>query len=123
MCSLIIKIYGKIKNYINSDDFIDPLYNKVANMLFEQLQNGQVNPARILNDFHDEDEHKKAAELFNTPLRDGMNVTEKEMTINDLVRVVKKNSLDYREKQVTDIKELQEIIKERSNLQKINISL
>ncbi|MBQ5446654.1 MAG: DNA primase [Lachnospiraceae bacterium] len=117
------KIYGKIKNYINSDDFIDPLYNKVANMLFEQLQNGQVNPARILNDFHDEDEHKKAAELFNTPLRDGMNVTEKEMTINDLVRVVKKNSLDYREKQVTDIKELQEIIKERSNLQKINISL
>ncbi|MBQ3583909.1 MAG: DNA primase, partial [Lachnospiraceae bacterium] len=66
-------IYEKIKNIISEKDFIEPLYHTVANMLFEQLREGNINPARILNQFTDEEEHRQAAELFNTSLREEMN--------------------------------------------------
>ena len=117
------RIYFKIKNYISEKDFIDPLYNTVAKMLFEQFEEKNVNPARILNKFTEEDEHRQAAELFNTSLREEMSEQEREKTLNDTVCKVKKNSLDYAAKNTSDLKELQNILEEQKNLQKIRISL
>lgn len=116
-------IYDKIKDIINEDDFIEPLYNKVAKMLFEQLRDGIVNPAKILNNFTEEEEHKQAAALFNTSLREEMSVQEKEKALNDTVIKVKKNSMDYISKTATDIQILQNIIQEQKKLQKIHITL
>lgn len=120
------EIYGKISRYISAADFIDDLYNKVAKMLFEQFveTNGMsVNPAKILNSFTNEDEHKHAAELFNTTLRGEMSHSEKEKAINELVVKVKKNSVDYAAKNVTDVSQLQKIIEDQKNINKIKISL
>ena len=116
-------IYEKIKNIISEKDFIEPLYHTVANMLFEQLREGNINPARILNQFTDEEEHRQAAELFNTSLREEMNHEEKEKALNEMVKKVKKNSLDYEGRTVTDMAQLQQIIEEQKKLQKIRISL
>jgi DNA primase len=116
-------IYPKIKNYISEKDFIDPLYNTVAKVLFEQFEKGDVNPAKILNRFTDEAEHSQAAELFNTSLREEMSLQEKEKTLNDTVYKVRKNSLDYASKNAKDVKDLQRIIEEQKCLQKIRISL
>lgn len=116
-------IYEKIKNIISEKDFIEPLYHTVANMLFEQLREGNINPARILNQFTDEEEHRQAAELFNTSLREEMNHEEKEKALNEMVKKVKKNSLDYAGRTVTDMAQLQQIIEEQKKLQKIRISL
>ncbi len=116
-------IYPKIQHIISEEDFLNPLYYRVAKMLFEQFRQGDVNPAKILNHFTEEDEHKKAAELFNTSIREDMTDTERERTLNDVVRLVKKNSLDYREKQVTDLNELQSMIDARKKLEKLHISL
>lgn len=118
-----ISIYDKVKDIISEVDFIEPLYNKVANMLFQQLKDGIVNPAKILNNFTKEEEHKHAAELFSTSLREDMSVLEKEKTLKDTVIKVKKNYLDYTSKTATDMKFLQEIIQEKKKLQKIHISL
>lgn len=117
------QIYSKIKTYISEKDFIDPLYNIVAKTLFEQLEEGILNPAKILNQFTEEDEHRQAAELFNTSLREEMSMQEKEKALNDAVYKVKKNSLDYAGRNVKDVRELQRIIEEQKNLQKIRISL
>ena len=95
----------------------------VSKMLFEQLREGKINPAKILNNFTDEEEHKKAAELFNTSLREEMSREEKEKALNDMVLVVKKSSIDYSAKNVTDINQLQEIITMQKNLSKIRIKL
>ncbi|MBQ3546590.1 MAG: DNA primase [Lachnospiraceae bacterium] len=116
-------IYEKIKDIISEKDFIEPPYNTVSNMLFEQLRSGQINPAKILNNFTDEEEHRKAAELFNTSLRKEMSREEKEKALNDMVLVVKKSSIDYSAKNVTDINQLQEIITMQKNLSKIRITL
>lgn len=116
-------IYGKIKGIISEKDFIEPLYNTVAKMLFEQLESGAINPAKILNQFTEEDEHREAAELFNTSLREEMSSQEKEKALNDTVYKVKKNSLDYASRNAKEVSELQEIINEQKKLQKIRIIL
>lgn len=117
------KIYHKVKKYISEKDFIDPLYNTVAKMLFEQFEENNVNPAKILNKFMEEDEHRQAAEIFNTSLREEMSEQEKEKALNEAVYKVKKNSLEYASKNTNDFGELQNILNEQKNLQKIRISL
>lgn len=118
-----VSLYRLICDYINPDDFIEPLYHKVAKMLFEQLEQGIVNPAKILNNFIDNEEHREAAELFNTSLREEMTDKEKEQALNDTVRLVKRNSLDYISKNTTDIQVLQKAMQEKEKLKKLRITL
>ena len=116
-------VYDKIKDIITEKDFIEQPYNRVAGMLFDQLRDGTVNPAKILNDFTEEEEHRQAAELFNTSLLGEMSVQEKERAITDAVKKVKNNSLDYVSKTAADFNTLKNIIQEKKKLQKIHISL
>lgn len=116
-------IYNKIKEYISEEDFYQPIYNKVAKKLFEQFRNGEINPPRILNDFIDEEEHKIAASLFNTPLREEMSIQEKEKALNDTVIKVKKNSISFKSRTATDINVLQKLVMEQKNIGKIRITL
>ena len=71
----------------------------------------------------DEEEHKKVAQLFVSPIRANLSLDEQERAINDAVHKIKKESLDYRARNATDISDLQNIIKEQSMLQKIHITL
>ena len=117
------EIYGKIKNLISASDFFEPLYHTVSELLFEQFEEGNINPAKILNHFTDEDELKEAAALFHSSLRGEMSIQEREKALNDLIYKVKKNSLDYASRTVKDIKELQKVIEKQKKLQKMHISL
>ena len=116
-------IYNVIKKYICVDDFVIDIYSDVAKMLFEQLEEGKLNPASIINHFEDGDSQSEVASLFNMSLHGDMEKSEKEKTLNDIVYTVKKNSIDYRSKNVNDILMLQEIIKEQKELNNIHISL
>ena len=108
---------------ISPKDFVDPFYNKVASLFWEQMESGQGKPAQIMNYFEDEEEHKKVAQLFVSPIRANLSLDEQERAINDAVHKIKKESLDYRARNATDISDLQNIIKEQSMLQKIHITL
>ena len=63
------------------------------------------------------------AELFNTSLREEMTDKEKEQALNDTVRLVKRNSLDYISKNTTDIQVLQKAMQEKEKLKKLRITL
>lgn len=116
-------IYGKIKNIIGADDFLDELYHKVAGMIFEQLEAGEVNPAKVLNSFQNEEEHKEAAALFNTPLNEALSGQEREKALNETVKKVKTHSMDIKAKTITDFKELQDIVNEKKELEGLKIVL
>lgn len=93
-------------------------------MLFEQYNTEEmVTPAKIVNYFESKEEQKEIASLFNTSLNEGMNLLEKEKALNEIVGRIKKYSLDYESKHATDIEQLQKIIKEQGELQKLHISL
>ena len=117
-------LYDKIKNYISEEDFEEPLYHKTAALVFEELQaTGQVTPARILNQFEDVEEQKTAASLFNTKLKTDDDPAIREKALNETVKRIKKNSLDFKSRNVKEIADLQKIIREKAELQKLHISL
>ena len=118
------QVYGKIRDLITPADFSDPLYRKVAEMLFVQLERGEVSPAGILNHFiHDEEEYREVARVFNTELPAGLTREGREKAFLETVKRVKKNSLDQAGRTATDIETLQRIMKEQAALANLHISL
>lgn len=118
------EIYEKIKDIITADDFKDEMYHKTAELVFEQFrESGKVLPAVILNQFSSKEEQNEIAALFNTGLVGEINHAEKEKALNDTIHKVKKFSLDYDSSRATSIEQLQDIIKQQTNLQKLHISL
>ena len=116
-------LFRLLDGIVSKDDFIEPLYHQVATMLFEQYQNeGQVIPAKIINHFSSKEQQSEVASLFSTPLHEDMTKQEKEKALNDTVKKIRKNSLDYASKHATQIEDLQKIFKEQADLQKLHIS-
>ncbi|MCR5516786.1 MAG: DNA primase [Lachnospira sp.] len=118
-----VNIINKISDVIKPSDFIDPLLNSVASKLYAQIENGNPNPALIVGDYTDETEAADVASLFSSDLDENLSKQERERAINDIVKKVKKNSLDNEFNTTTDAKRMQEIMQEQMNLNKINIKL
>lgn len=89
------KIYNKIRNYISAEDFTDELYSRVAEKMFEGMENGDFKPAAAISMFEDEEEQRRAAELFHTTLPRLETVLEREKAFHDILLAVKKNSYEY----------------------------
>ena len=60
----------QIEKYITPSDFSEGIYRTVAQLLYEQYEKHDVNPARIMNHFTDEEEHREVASLFHTKIKD-----------------------------------------------------
>ena len=111
------KIFGQIKKYISPKDFTEKLYTTVADILYEQYEDGEVNPAKIMNHFTDEEEHREVASLFHTKIKE----------LTTIIRV-KNNSIEYATKMLdpTDIVGLQKLMdakRELQDLQRLHISI
>ena len=116
-------LYKSVSKYVKPDDFTEELYYKVALMLFDQFERGDINPAKIISSFTDEESHKEVARLFNTELPENMDIKEKNKALDDIVMRIMKNSLDIKSRNVTDIGELQNIIRAQNALKTMHISL
>lgn len=121
------EIYGQIGKYIDTGDFTDPLYQKTAQRLFEDLKNGQWNPAAIISMFEDEEEQREVAALFNTKLEKITTKQEKERALQDILYKVKQNSYHYYSERlgsdVTAITKALEGKRALEELRKVHISL
>lgn len=89
------QVYPKIKQYISPEDFTEELYQKVAERLFAELEEGKLQPAGIVSMFEDEEEQKQAAELFHTTLPHLDTRQEREKAFHDILLSVKRNSYEY----------------------------
>ena len=117
-------LFDKIEGVITPDDFIEELYHKVAQMVFDGHAAGTLNPAEILNHFiHDEDQYRTVAGLFHANLKESLDNEEQKKAFSETIMKVKKNSLDYASRHAEGIEELQRIIKEQAALKGLNISL
>ncbi len=121
------EIFQKIEKYISAEDFTEELYKKVAERLFEELSQGQFNPAGIISMFEDEEEHRQAAALFNTNLPQLNTIQEKEKAFRDILLAVKRNSYEYfTSKLGTDVNALKQVVdgkKALEELAKMRISM
>lgn len=115
-------LFEKVKPYITPDDFTEKLYHTVAQILFEQLERGEVNPAKIINNFVDEEEHKAVAALFNTKPKAVDTKSDKEKALNETIVRVKENSLIYRSSNMNSgdiVKEMQKLTEGKKMIEKL----
>ncbi|MDD3183967.1 MAG: DNA primase [Anaerostipes sp.] len=117
-------LFKKLEHIIGPDDFIEPIYHGVAMLLFSQYEeNGQVIPARIINQYTDMEDQKTIASLFNTTLEFIPEAEDQEKALTDIVRKVKADSIEYQMNASNDIIKWQSLIKEKGNLSKLHISI
>ena len=118
------QLFEKSAGIIDADDFREPLYHEVAQMVFDGHKEGNLNPAGILNRFiNDEEQYKQVAALFNASLNDSLNNEEQRKAFSETVLKVKKNSLDEASRSATDIAALQQIIRQQAALKTLQISI
>lgn len=116
-------LFEKTKDIIGVEDFVDEPYHEVAKMIYEQYASyGVVKPASIVSRFESKEEQSLVAGLFNKELKAISRDTEQHKALNEVVRNIKKNSLDYRSRNVTDMKELQQLVLEKRKLQALKIT-
>ena len=116
-------IYDKVREYIQPEDFIDPLFKDVAAKIYEQYESGSINPAAIIGSYSDGEVHSEIAAMFSAELSDSLSRSEREKTLNDTVLRVKKSSLDYKLEHATDAKTMQDIIGRQMKVNNIHINL
>lgn len=120
-------LYSKIIKYISPEDFTEDLYKKVAERLFADLAQGQINPAAIISLFSDEEEQREVAGVFNTRLKELTTRAEQEKAFRDIVLAVKRNSYEYYSAHLgSDVSALNQVIagkKALEELSKTHISL
>lgn len=121
-------IFKQIKKYITPNDFTKELYQTVAELLYEQYEEGDLVPAKVMNHFTDEEEHREVASLFNTRIQKLETKAEQEKALKETIIRVKSHSVDEstRKLEPTDIMGLQRIMEAKrylQDLQKLHISI
>lgn len=118
-------LFHQIRKWIEPADFEDGLYREVASQLYEQLEQGEVVPARIIGRFQEAEQQNEVASMFQTSFGSDMNAEEKQKAITDLVIKIKEYSIDSQSDEISDLGQLQELIQQKKTLQnmvKLHIS-
>ena len=120
LLSLIIErpgLYKQIKDIVQAKDYFGEPYSQVARMLYGQLEEGRLEPARIINHFSEADVQNTVADIFQTGFAADMGNDELEKALNELVIHIKEYSIDKRTRELTDLNELKGLIQEKKALQ------
>ena len=119
-------LFGAVSELVKTDDFVEEDYHTAAVLLYQQLEEGELVPAKIINHFQDVEAQKMAAQMFQTDFQAKMSPEEREKALNELVFRIKEHSIEHRIRNLTDMGELQSLILEKKRWQtpeKLHISL
>ena len=113
------EIFQQIEKYITPEDFSEGLFRQVAELLYEQYEKHEANPAQIMNHFTDEEEHREVAGLFHTKIKELTTVKEQEKALQETILRVKEHSIEEATKNLdpTDIQGLQRLMNEKRKMQ------
>jgi len=102
------QIFNEVTRYISVDDFTNPLYHTIAQMLFEQQREGDIKPAKILNYFTDAEEQTRSAAVFNATLP--LDSEEERLpALKDIIYRMKESSHSYRQ-QTSDPNDMEAVM-------------
>lgn len=123
ICATQKEVFDKIKMHIHPQDFIDEVYIKLAEIVFNAAQNETtVFPAEAVNYFETPEAQKKVAEVFAIKFNyDG--ITELEKAVNEEIRLIKRTKADALAATATSIEEIKELIELKKELDTLYIKL
>lgn len=122
-------LFPVIGKYVVPEDFTEEIYCKVATILYEQFTDAhEVNPAKIISMFENEEEQREVASLFNAHIRNIETKADMEKALKETVVRIKQNSIQHRSANLapTDMEGLQQLVSDKrqlEQLEKLHISI
>ena len=116
------RLFETIRGLITAEDFTEELYHHVAKEIFDQYEkDGQVNPARIVSMFADEEKQKQVAGLFNARIHEVETKGDMEKALKETIIRIKQNSIDERTRQANpaDLDALMKLVDDKRALEKL----
>ena len=119
-----VSLYKRIKPHLNWDEFVHPVYRAVGKAVYEAIETtGQIVPGQVINIFQEKEEQNLAAGIFNSDIADIQDKNAREKALTETVVRIKRYHLDEMSRKIQDLSELQKIIRMKSDLQNLHISL
>ncbi len=112
--------YASLKEYVTPGDFEEGFYREAASMLYQQLEEGDPKPVRIIDRFEDPAQQSAAAALFNTP---HANIDERELkkSMRETISRIMENSLKKTvAESARDVGALQRMIEMKKKLGRVS---
>ena len=121
-----VELFRKLSDIIDEEDFPDADYKAIAHALFEQYKTtGMVNLAMIVDTFPDAEKQRLAASILQTELSVSVDGEERERALNEVVKRVKSESIEraLAADVSNDLNLLTKLIRQKADLDKLNIKL
>lgn len=119
-----VSLFKKIKPWLGWEDFVHPVYQTVCRAVYEAIETtGQIVPGQIINLFQEKEEQKLVAGIFNSNIAGIEDKNAREKALTETVVRIKRYHLDELSRRTQDLAELQKIIRMKSDLQNLHISL
>ena len=114
-------MYERIKKYIQPEDYTGDLYQTVAKLLVQQLEEDKVNPSAIINHFTDESVHQEVAGLFHANMKDIKTDEAREQAVKEAMIKIKSGSLERRRQEADpeDMGQWQAISNEKRQIEEL----
>ncbi|WP_317367441.1 DNA primase [uncultured Tyzzerella sp.] len=118
-----INIYNILKNYITPDDFLDDVYIKLANLIFELNEKNQpIYPAEITLKFENTEEQQKVSKVFMLKV-DFSNSDNLEKVINDQIKIIKKSYFNKIISENKNLEKVEKALKDNKTFDKLYINI
>lgn len=118
-------MFRNIRRYVDPEEFIDPLCRRVAELLEEQVQKGQMNPASLFQYFTEEEEQKQVSAMLQDTIPALSGREEEEKALQETILRVKRSSIAWLTEHMDpgDMEMPQKIVQKRREIEKLHISL
>ena len=104
------ELFPVAAKYVKPEDFTEPFYQEIAGMLFEQYDQGEINPAKLMNVFTLSEEQSEVAGLFNASIPFETR-NQLEQAFADAVLRIREDSFSK-----TDLTDAQAVVKKKKEL-------
>lgn len=114
-----------VREYLEPSDFEDTVYGDVVKSIYEQFDsNGRVEPAVIINHYQSKEEHEKVSSIMQQDFGVDVDAAEKPQAITDLVRRVKRKSVQRSiENAGSDLELIKKLMSQKKAIEKIQIRI
>ncbi len=114
-------ICQKLKEVLKPEEFCEGFYITMVDAIYKTFEDDKpVIPANITSSFETIDEQQRATQLFINQMNfDSSEALSK--AVHDQLKVVKESYIDYKMKNTTDPVVINELVKEKRNINNLNI--
>lgn len=123
ICIVNKSVWEKIKTVITPNEFLDDFYKTFCSIIYDMnSQDKNIFAGDIISLFESSEDQKRAAEIFSMNIK-FENIKSLEKAVNEEIKIIKRQNIDKMISDAMDIKEIQNLLKYKKELDRLYISI